>query len=395
MTSSTRLPFLLGVLLLGLAYAAGCGEKQAEPPEPGERLPGEPYVIGAMFAITGDASSLGIPAKKTAEMLEKMINADGGINGRPLEIVIEDTKGEEAEARKAARRLVEASDVLAIVGPSRTGTTVAVVDYMESVEVPLVSCAAGIDIVEPPKKWIFKTPQTDRMAIEKIIEYLKQQNIARIASLCDDTEFGKSGAREIEDLMPAAGIRVVAREEYAPRDTSMEGQLASIRDAKAQAVVCWGTPPGAAIVARNMRRLEMEIPLICSHGVANDTFLKIAGEAANGVALPAGRLIVVDQIALDDPQRPVLEDYAERFKAEFGDPADTFGGHAWDAIQLVVSAIGQAGEDRSASRDAIENTTDFIGTNGIFNFSPEDHNGLTKDAFVMVTIVDGKWRLVH
>ncbi len=113
------------------------------------------------------------------------------------------------------------------------------------------------------------------------------------------------------------------------------------------------------------------------------------------MALPAGRLIVVDQIALDDPQRPVLEDYAERFKAEFGDPADTFGGHAWDAIQLVVSAIGQAGEDRSASRDAIENTTDFIGTNGIFNFSPEDHNGLTKDAFVMVTIVDGKWRLVH
>jgi len=395
MTSSTRLLSLLGVLLLGLVYAAGCGEKPAEPPEPGERVTGEPYVIGAMFAITGDASSLGIPAENTAEMLEKMINADGGINGRPLKIVIEDTKGEEGDARRAARRLVEANDVLAVIGPSRTGTTVAVLGYMESAEVPLISCAAGIDIVEPPKKWVFKTPQTDRMAIEKIIEYLKEKNIARIASLSDNTEFGKSGAREIENLLPAAGIKVVTLEEYAPRDTSMEQQLARIRDTKAQGVVCWGTPPGAAIVARNMRQMGMDIPLICSHGVANEAFLKIAGEAANGVVLPAGRLIVVDQISADDPQRPVLEDYAEKYKAEFGKAADTFGGHAWDAIHLLVSAIGQAGEDRAAIRDAIENTTDFIGTGGVFNFSPEDHNGLTKDAFVMVKIVDGKWRLVH
>ena len=395
MRSSIGLLSLLGVVLFALVWAAGCGEKAAEAPGPGEGVSGKPFVIGAMFAVTGDASSLGIPEKKTAEMLEKMINADGGINGRPLEIVIEDTKGEEAEALKAARRLVEANEVLAIVGPSRTGTTLAVMDYVERAEVPMISCAAGVDIVEPVKKWVFKTPQTDRMAIEKIIEHLRENKITRIAFMGDNTEFGKRGARETEKLMLAAGIKVVAREEYAPRDTSMEQQLAKIGETKAQAVVCWGTPPGAAIVARNMRQLGMEMPLICSHGVANEAFLKVAGEAANGVVLPAGRLVVLDQIAAEDPQRPVLEDYADKYKTEAGSPADSFGGYAWDAIQLAVSAIGQAGEDRAAIRDAIEGTSDFLGASGVFSFSAEDHNGLTKDAFVMVKVVEGKWRLVH
>ncbi len=395
MKSSTRLLGVLGIVVVAMLCAAGCGEKPAEPVMvPGVEPPtGPPYVIGAMFAITGDASSLGMPERDTAEMLEKMINEAGGINGRPLEIVIEDTKGEPAETLKAAKRLVEGSDVLAIVGPSRTGTTMAVIEYMEKVEVPLVSCAAGVPIVEPVKKWIFKTPQTDRMAIEKIIEYLKEKKITRIASLSDNTGFGKSGRREIAALMPAAGLKVVTLEEYGPKDTTMEIQLTKIKGTKAQAVVCWGTPPGPAIVAKNMRQLGVSIPLICSHGVANETFLKIAGEAANGAVLPAGRLIVVDQISPDDPQLSLLEDYAERYRAHTGKSPDTFGGHAWDAVELVVKALEEVGEDRAQIRDMIEKTTGFVGTGGVFNYSAEDHNGLTKDAFVMVEIVDGKWKL--
>ena len=384
---------LLGLLVVGILCLGGCAKEPEAPPEPGAPS-GPPYVIGAMLAVTGDASSLGMPEKRTAEMLQKMINADGGINGRPIEIVIEDTKGDPAETLKVAKRLVEANDVLAIVGPSRTGTTLAVVDYMESVEVPLVSCAAGIQIVDPVRKWVFKTPQSDRMAVEKIIEYLGSEKITRIASLSDNTGFGKAGLAEIQRLMPAAGIRIVATEEYGPTDKAMVAQLTKIKGTNAQAVVCWGTPPGPAIVARNMRQLAMEIPLVCSHGVANETFLRTAGEAANGVVLPAGRLIVVDQISADDPQAGVLGEYAQKYEAEFGQAADTFGGHAWDAIKLVTLAIGQAEEDRAGIRDALEQTEGFVGTGGIFNFSPEDHNGLTKDAFVMVKVVDGKWRLI-
>ena len=387
---------LLGLLVVGILCLSGCGkEPEAEGPGEAPAPTGEPYVIGAMFAVTGDASSLGMPETRTAEMLMEMITAEGGINGRPIEIVIEDTKGDPAETLKVAKRLVEANDVLAIVGPSRTGTTLAVVDYMESVEVPLVSCAAGVQIVEPVRKWVFKTPQSDRMAVQKITEYLQAQGMNRIASLSDNTGFGKAGLDEIKVLMPKAGIQIVATEEYGPTDKSMVTQLTKIKGTKAQAVVCWGTPPGPAIVARNMRQLAMDIPLICSHGVANETFLRTAGEAANGVVLPAGRLIVVDQIARDDPQAAVLEEYARKYEAKFGQAADTFGGHAWDAIKLVSMAIGQAGDDRAGIRDALEQTAGFVGTGGVFNFSPEDHNGLTKDAFVMVTVADGKWKLIR
>jgi len=355
---------------------------------------GAPYVIGAIFSITGDASSLGIPERNTAEMLEKMINGAGGINGHPLKIVIEDDRGEPAECLNAAMRLVEKDNVLAIVGPSRTGTTMALIAYMERKQVPLISCAAGIEIVEPARPWVFKTPQSDRMAVQKIIPYLKSQGIKRVASLSDNTAFGKGGLREIDKLLPAAGISVVAKEEYGPKDPSMESQLTKIRGTNAQAVICWGTPPGPAIVAKNMKQLSMKIPLICSHGVANATFLNIAGDAANGVILPAGRLIVVDQIPGSDPQKPVLDDYAKRYQAAFGKPADTFGGHAWDAIQLVARALRQVGPDRAKIRTTLEKTKSFVGTGGIFNFSKADHNGLSKHAFVVVEVRDGKWRLL-
>ncbi|HUU54087.1 MAG TPA: ABC transporter substrate-binding protein [Armatimonadota bacterium] len=391
----TVLVVLLVALLLG-----GCAKQPTtsapggEPAKPVE-LSGEPYVIGAIFAITGDASSLGIPERNTAEMLQKMINGNGGIGGRPLEIKIEDTKGEPAETLTAAKRLVEGENVLAVVGPSRTGTTLAIVDYMGKSEVPLISCAAGIQIVEPARKWVFKTPQSDRLAVEKIIEYLKAKNMTKVASLSDNTGFGKSGRAEIEKLMPAAGIKVVTYEEYGPKDTTVETQLTKIKGTDAQAVVCWGTPPGPAIVAKNMKQLAITIPLVCSHGVANATFLNIAGDAANGVVLPAGRLLVRDQIPADNPQAPVLNEYAEKYQAEFGKSADTFGGHAWDAIQLAAQALREVGPDRAAIRDYIEQKQDFVGTGGVFNFSPEDHNGLTKDAFVMVEVSDGKWKLAE
>jgi branched-chain amino acid transport system substrate-binding protein len=174
----------------------------------------------------------------------------------------------------------------------------------------------------------------------------------------------------------------------------MESQLTKIRGANAQALICWGTPPGPAIVAKNMKQLSMKIPLICSHGVANATFLSIAGDAANGVVLPAGRLIVVDQIPASDPQKEVLEDYAKRYQAAFGKSADTFGGHAWDAIQLVARALRQVGPDRGKIRTTLEQTKSFVGTGGIFNFSKTDHNGLSKRAFVLVEVKDGKWRML-
>jgi len=378
------------VLVAALSVAVACVIGQAAAAKP----QGEPIKIGCIFAITGDASSLGIPERNTAQMLEKMINDAGGVKGRPVKIIIEDNRGEPAEALNAAKRLVEKENVLAIVGPSRTGDTLALIDYMERVQVPLISCAAGIQIVKPVRKWVFKTPQSDRMAVEKIVAYLKQEKITRVAIISDNTAFGKGGLDELRRLLPGAKMQIVASEEYGPKDGSMETQVTKIRGTNAQAVVCWGTPPGPAIVARNMKQLGLKIPLICSHGVANETFLNLAGDAADGVVLPAGRLIVADQIPAGHPQKKVLVDYSTRYRAAFDKPADTFGGHAWDAIQLVVKAIREVGPDRAKIRTQLERTKGFVGTGGVFNFWAGDHNGLSKDAFVMVKVVDGKWTLI-
>ncbi len=381
-----RVVVLVAALSVALAWAVG----QAAAAEP----KGEPIKIGCIFAITGDASSLGIPERNTAQMLERMINDAGGVRGRPVQVIIEDNRGEPAEALNAAKRLVEKEGVLAIIGPSRTGDTLALIDYMEKAQVPLISCAAGIQIVQPVRKWVFKTPQSDRMAVQKIVAYLKQQKITRVAVISDSTAFGKGGLDELRKLLPPAKMQIVASEEYGAKDSSMETQVTKIRGTDAQVVVCWGTPPGPAIVARNMKQLGVRIPLICSHGVANETFLKLAGDAADGVVLPAGRLIVADQIPAGQPQKKVLMDYSTRYQTAFAKPADTFGGHAWDGIQLVVKAIRAAGPDRAKIRTQIERTKGFVGTGGVFNFWAGDHNGLSKDAFVMVRVVDGKWTLI-
>ena len=381
-------------LVVVLAALAALGTL-ASRPSWAKAASGTPYTIGAIFSVTGDASSLGVPEKNTAAMLESAINAAGGVKGHPVRIVIEDDRGDPAEALNAAKRLVERDKVLAIVGPTRTGTTLAIKDYMTQAKVPLISCAAGVKIVEPLSPWVFKTPQSDRMAVERIISYLKSKKISRVGTISDNTSFGQGGLDELRKFLPKAKITIVDSEEYGPKDPSMESQIIKLRASKPQAVICWGTPPGPAIVAKNMRQLALKVPLICSHGVANDTFLRLAGTAANGVVLPAGRLLVYDQIPATHPQRKVLMDYAARYRKTYGQAPDTFGGHAWDAVFLVTGALAKTGPDRAKLRAQLEHTKGFVGTGGIFTFSAADHNGLTPGAFEMVQVVDGKWKLLR
>jgi branched-chain amino acid transport system substrate-binding protein len=174
----------------------------------------------------------------------------------------------------------------------------------------------------------------------------------------------------------------------------MTAQLTRIKARAPQAVVCWGTNPGPAIVARNMRQLDLDIPLLMSHGIANRKFIELAGEAAEGVVFPAGRLIVAGAIPDTDRQKKTLLGFASQFRQMYGRDADTFGGHAWDAAKLVLRAMEKVGDDPVKIRAELERTRDFVGISGIFNFSPKEHNGLTKDAFVMVTIRNGAWALV-
>ncbi|MGQ9626731.1 MAG: ABC transporter substrate-binding protein [Anaerolineae bacterium] len=382
------LRFLSVILMVGILLS---GPALAAPPLQEE----EPIKIGAIVAITGPASPLGVPERDTLMMLEEKINAEGGLNGRPLKIIIYDTESDETKAVMAIKKLIEEDKVLAVIGPSQTGTTLAVVDTVEKAEIPHISLAAGIQIVEPVKKWVFKTPQTDLFAVSRILDYLETQGISKIAVINVSNAFGESGKNQVLLQAKERGMEVVAEESFGPEDTDMTAQLTRIKASDAEVVICWGTNPGPAMVAKNMMQLGMKIPLLQSHGVANKKFIELAGEAAEGVIFPAGRLLVAKDLPEDDPQKPVLLEYSSMFEEKYGRSADTFGGHAWDALYLLVNAIKKVGTDKEAIRDALENTTGFVGTGGIFNFSPEDHNGLTKDAFVMVKIVNGEWTLLE
>jgi branched-chain amino acid transport system substrate-binding protein len=360
-----------------------------------KRPTGKPYRIGALFAISGPAAPLGVPERNTALLLQDEINKAGGINGHPLEILIEDTGSEESRTVLAANKLMD-QGVLAIVGPSQSGETMAIISATQKRQVPLISCAASVLITQPAaeRKWVFKTPQSDEMAIQKLIEYMKAHKIKKIGFIYVSNKFGESGRDQAEKLLPKAGIKIVATQTFGPEDTVMTTQVTNLVKAKPDAIICWGTNPGPARVASTMHDMRLKIPLLQSHGVANRTFIQLAGAGAEGVVLPAGRLIVADQIPASDPQKKVLTAYSKAYTAQFHEPADTFGGHAWDAIELVVKALRAVGPDRAKIRNYIEKTRKFVGVGGIFNFSPQDHNGLTRDAFVMVRIQKGQWKLI-
>jgi len=351
--------------------------------------------IGGLFSVTGPASFLGEPEKKTLEMLVKEANSKGGINGMKLEAVIYDTAGDATKAVQLATRLIKDDKVSVIIGPSTTGESMAVIPVAEKEKIPLISCAAGIKITDPVKQWVFKTPANDHVAAEKILNYMAKQKQKTIALLTVTDGFGSSGREQIKALAKQKGFTIVADEVYSPKDTDMTAQLTKIRGIKPDAVICWGTNPGPAVITKNVKQLGLKVPLYMSHGVASKKFIELAGaDAAEGVMLPAGKLAIYDVLPKGDPQYKLLKEYDQAYKKAYGVEASTFGGYAYDAFLLATSAIKKAGSTAEQIRNGIEQTQKLSSISGIFNMSPKDHNGLDLSAFEMVRIVKGDWSMI-
>ena len=359
-------------------------------------LAAAPIKIGALFAVTGPASFLGEPEKNTLELLVKETNARGGINGSKIELVVYDTGGDVTKAVQLTNKLIKNDRVVAIVGPSTTGETMAIIPIVERAKVPLISCAAGIKITEPVKKWVFKTPANDHVAAEKILiqaEKLKQKNIA-IITVSDS--FGASGREQLKLMAAKRGFKIVADEVYSPKDTDMTAQLVKIRSAKPDAIICWGTNPGPAIITRNMQQLAIKVQLYQSHGVASKKYIELAGsDAAQGVMLPSGKLAVYDLLKKNDPQAKLLKDYVTSYQRAHKVEPSTFGGYAYDGFQLIAGALKKGAVTAAQIRDGIEKEGRLIGVSGIFKMTAADHNGLDLSAFEMVRIEKGDWAIVR
>jgi branched-chain amino acid transport system substrate-binding protein len=352
--------------------------------------------IGAVLSVTGPASFLGDPEKRTLEIYVDEINAKGGVNGQKLQLIVYDDAGNASNARTFATRLVEEDKIVAMVGGSTTGSTLAMIPVFEDAGIPFISLAGAVQIIEPVHKWVFKTPHTDTMACEKIFADLKHRNLTNVALISGTDGFGKSMSAECHKVAGKAGIKIVTEETYGPSDSDMTPQLTKIRNlAGVQAVVNPGFGQGPAIVTRNYRQLGINLPLYESHGVASKEYIKLAGPAAEGVRLPAAALLIADKLPNSDPQKPVVVNYVRTYQQKTGQAVSTFGGHAYDGLMILTEAMQRAkSADKAKVRDEIEKTKGYIGTGGIVNMSPTDHLGLDLSAFHMLEIQGGDWTLV-
>jgi len=360
----------------------------------GSALAQEPIRIGSFLSVTGPASFLGEPERKTLEMYIERINAEGGVLGRKLQLIVYDDSGDAEKARTFAKRLLEQDKVDAIVGGSTTGTTMAAVPMVEEAQVPFISLAGAVVIIEPAKKWVFKTPHTDRMACEKIFADLQTRKLPKLALISGAGGFDKSMRAECLKVAPKYNIEVVADETYGATDNDMTAQLTKIRASGAQAVLNAGFGQGPAIVTRNYRQVGLTMPLYQSHGVASMEYVTLSGPAAEGVRLPAAALLVPDLLAANDPQKAVVTAYKRDYEARYKSDVSTFGGHAYDGLMLVVNAIKRAGTtDKAKLRDALEATKGYVGTAGVVNMSATNHMGLDQSAFVMLEVKGGNWAM--
>jgi branched-chain amino acid transport system substrate-binding protein len=385
-----KLAIIMAVALLAtLALAAQAAEQK------------EPIKLGAFFALSGPAAPIGTPTKLVAEMVVKKINQEGGINGRPLELVIGDTESDPTKAATIAKKFIFADKVAAIIGPTSTGEGMQVKKIVEEAGVPTFMTVGGDPVIMGGEKfgsfnYVFKSPQRSSTAVKKLYGYLKDKKLTKVALLTASDPFGKDGAVWLKKLAPDFGLTLVAEESFGPKDTDMTPQLTKIKNANPQAIIVWTIGPAGAIVAKNKAQLGITLPLFQCHGQPGPEYIQLAGKAAAGDRMPATKLMAVGQLADKDPQKKVIQEFIKLYTDAQYDkqfPINTHSGYAWDAIYIVTNAMKKAGTDPKALRAAIEGTKGYVGVSGIYNLTPEDHNGLDVDSMVIVQVKDGKFVL--
>ena len=379
-----------GLLALALAAPAGA-EKKA------------PIKIGAFFAESGPAASIGTPTKLVAIMVVDKINKEGGIQGHPIELVLADTEGQPTKAVMAFKKFVNVDKVKAVVGPTRTGTGMAVKKQVEAVKIPTVMTVGGDPVIMEGKvgkmdfgtaRYVFKAPQRSSIAVKKVLAYLKKKNLTKIGLISASDGFGRDGARWIAKLAPKFGITIVGSEQFNPKDVDMKSQLTKLAAANPQAIICWTIGPAGATVSKNHHALGLKAPLVQCHGQPGPRYIQLAGVASEGDLMPATKLMVYESLPDSDPQKKVIAEFVELYKKRGYDkkyPINTHSGYAWDAVYLLANAMNKAGTDPDKLRAALENTKGYVGVSGVYNLSPKDHNGLDVDSMVMIQVKDGKF----
>ncbi|MEW9671752.1 ABC transporter substrate-binding protein [Ammoniphilus sp. 3BR4] len=392
------LPIMTASLMLMTACSGGGSSQPAEPVSSNSNTEApavskDPIKVGAIFSMTGPNSPLGVPEKQAVELLLKEINDAGGVNGRPLEVIFEDDKSDNTEAVKAMRKLVSSDKVAAVLGSSGSGPSLGMAEFADKQKVTMISMAAADQITNPVRPGVYKTPHTDVHATKRSYKFLQEKGWNKVAILYDSNAYGSGYAVQLKKFAPDYGLTIVAEEKYGTQDPSMSSQLTKIKGSGAQVIYVAGTNPGPATIAKEAKQLGIEIPIVSSHGSANGKFLELAGDAANGVYMVAGKMLVPDQVDPNDPQAAIIKKFVEGYQASYNAPADGFAGYGYDGLNLLVEGLKLVDGDFSKLPEALQQVN-YVGVTGEFKFTAEDHSGLHEDSMIIVEVKDGKYQIV-
>jgi len=356
--------------------------------------------VGVNVSATGAGASLGIPEKNTIALLPKEIA------GKKVEYIVLDDASDTTTAVKNARKLISEDKVDVLIGSTLAPPSLAMIDVAAETGTPMISMAASASIISPAdakRYWVFKTPQNDSHMSTAIISHMSDRGVKTVAFIGFNDAYGEGWYKEFSKLAELRKIRIVANERYARPDTSVTGQVLKIMASNPDAVLIAGAGTPAALPQKTLKERGFKGVIYQTHGVANNDFLRVCGKDCESTWLPAGPLLVAEQLPADNPVKKSALRYVAAYEKAYGaGTVSTFGGHAWDAGLLLENAIpvalksAQPGtkEFRAALRTAIESTTNLATSHGIVNMNPGDHLGLDQRSRVMVQIVGGKWKWI-
>jgi branched-chain amino acid transport system substrate-binding protein len=354
----------------------------------------EHYKLGGMFALSGSYAGVGIGQKNTGLFVVNQINAAGGINGRKIDFIQADTEGDPTKALLATKRLVEQDKVTLIIGPVKTDEGMAIKPYLDSAKVPAVMhCASDIIVDNPPAHWVFKTPPRSSHIVQRLFMDMRHRGLKSIGFLYAQTGFGKDALQLVQKFAPEYGINIVGIESFGEKDIDMKPQIINLRNKNPHAFLIWTLGPSGALVVKNMKELNYNVPTYQSHGSAMPEFIKIGGSAVEGVMIAAQKVFVADELPDSDPHKAINLKFVQEFSKLYSVPGG-MEACGVDAANIAIEALRKGGENRSTVRDAIESLRGFKGVNGTYNMSPSDHNGLSYKDFVLMKVQGGRFRLV-
>lgn len=357
---------------------------------------GTPYRIGALLDVTGGASFLGKPEQNAVVLAVDQANAGGGIRGRKIELVFEDSKSTETDSVLGARKLITQANVAALIGTSRTGGAMAILPIATEAGVPMLAPVSGVAVVEPvaQRKWIFRPGQGGDLSVGKVIDYARRAGWKKLGVLYSSDAYGEDGRDNMRKLAPGAGLAITREESFPPAATDLKSQLTKLSAAGVDAIFMHGLGAPSAIVYRNARELMIKPPIISGHGQANSAFRNAVGDAVVGQPIVGAPVLVWSELPNSHPQKRVSAAFVEAYTKRYGIAPDMFAGVAFDSAQMIIQAIRETDGERAQIRDWLENKVkNFVGVTGVFNFSQSDHAGLKIDALVMMIATESGWRL--